>query len=917
MRNPYPPLLRLVCFAAVHAWVAAAAPDSPLIVEAESGTFSGGVDRHSCWHNVMLTDEPHSTHSGAGVVDTPNQAGSFIEVAYDATWAGPHRITVRYTHIKPDPRPGELWLNGKKGPVLALPQNQALPAFNTDSAVVDLPQGRNLIRLVALNAGGLGNVDYVKVAEVRELTPGALPRIVVLEAEDGLFQGKVDHHSCWNFIAQHPGPHTGFTGEGYVDADNKVGSYVEVTFDAPAAGIYQFAARYAHGKDDTRPAEVRVNGEVVAPSFAFGPTGFWTRWTYLELPQPVALLLGKNVVRLTALSTEGLVNLDHLRFTPAPTSTAPVRLSEATWGGVGCYKIEMPMGTVYFEKDNGVSGFKSFIDPAGNDWIASYMPPGPNGDFRGFPNSVGNFGHAGRDSGSTTVVVDGRTEGDHVILESSNADFTFQYWFFSDRIAVKVLRAKGDYCFLLETVAGGTADAADWFVGPDGVKRTPAGEFADFTPEWFYLGDPKAKHVLFLAKTPDDDAPNENHRQIRPNGMHNMDLYSFGRTGVEQKYLIRGMSGTEHVCVIGFLDAATPHPEIAATLERHLAAPFALPVPAPAPWSSAYLRHPPEWYGTAAARAVADSVLKYQSSQGGWPKSTDLARPPRTPADIPPEGRGRANSFDNDATTVPMQFLARIATATDDVRYRDAFQRGVDYLLAAQYPNGGWPQFWPLRGDYYDRITFNDGAMIRVMQVLTGVAQGQAPYAFVDKARRARAAAAVELGLACILQTQVRHEGRLAAWCAQHDEKTLAPAWARKYEPPSLSGSESVGITSYLMSIARPSAEVVAAIEGAVAWLRSVPLTGLRLDHVPGADGRDERRLVPDPAAPPLWARFYELGTNRPLYLDRDSVFRYDFMQVGRERRSGYNYLGTWPVPLLDRDYPAWRARVAGPAAGP
>ncbi|MDQ5977639.1 MAG: hypothetical protein QG602_611 [Verrucomicrobiota bacterium] len=891
-------------------WAAASAAGGDLIVEAESGTFSGWVDRHSCWHNVMLTDEPHSTPSGAGLVDTPNQVGSFIEVAYDAPWAGPHRITVRYTHIKPDNRPGQLWINGKDGPVLPMRQNQALPAFNTDSAVVTLPQGRNLIRLVALAEGGLGNVDYLKVAEVRDVPAGSLPRIVVLEAEDGLFQGTVDHHSWWKFIAQHPGPHTGFTGGGYVDADNKPGSFVEVAFDVPAAGRYLLAARYAHGKEDTRVAEVRVNGEVAVAELAFGPTRFWTDWRYLEFPQPVFLPQGKNVVRFTALGAEGLANLDHLRVTPVPGPAAPVRLSEVTWGGVGCFRIEMPMGTVYFEKDKGVSGFKSFIDPEGNDWIASYMPPGPNGDFRGFPNSVGNFGHAGRDSGSTTTIVDDRRKGDHVVLESSNADFTFQYWFFPYRIAVKVLRAQGDYCFLLETVAGGTADAADYFVAADGVKRTPRGEFDDFSPEWFYVGDPKAKHVLFLAKTPDDEAPNENHRQIRPGGLHNMDLYSFGRTGPEQKYQIRGISGTGHVCVIGFLPAATPHPEIAATLGRLLAAPFAPSAPAPAPWSNAYLRHPPEWYGSAAARAVADSVLQYQSSQGGWPKSTDLARPPRTPADVPPEGRGRANSLDNDATTVPLQFLARVATVTEDARYRDAFLRGVDYLLAAQYPNGGWPQFWPLRGEYYDHITFNDGAMIRVMQVLTGVAQGQAPFAFVDAARRARAAEAVQRGIECILRTQVRHEGRLTAWCAQHDEKTLAPAWARKYEPPSLSGNESVGITRYLMSVERPSAEIIAAIEGAVAWLRAVPITGLRLDHVRGADGRDERRLVPDPAAPPLWARFYELGTHRPLFLDRDSVFNYDFMQVGRERRSGYDYLGDWPVPLLDRDYPAWRARV-------
>ncbi|MFO7692148.1 MAG: hypothetical protein R6V57_03580 [Vicinamibacterales bacterium] len=574
--------LRTAVLAALLPVTAAAVTQGPILVEAESGTFTGWVDRHSCWHNVMLTDEPHSTFSGTGLVDTPNRVGSFIEVAYDALWAGPHRVTVRYTHIKPDPRPGQLFINGKDGPILPMPQNKALPALNADSAVVNLQQGRNLIRVVALAEGGLGNVDYIKVAEIREAPKGALPRILVLEAEDGLFEGKVDHHSCWNFIAQHPGPHTGFTGEGFVDTDNKVGSHVEMAFDAPAAGSYLLEARYAHGKDDTRPAEVRVNGEIVEPAFAFPPTGFWTYWTYLSLPRPVELKRGRNVVRFTATGPEGLANLDHIRLTSAPVSVAPVRLSEVTWSGVGCYKIEMSMGTVYFEKDNGVSGFKSFIDPEGNDWAASYMPPGPNGDFRGFPNSVGNFGHAGRDSGSTTVIVDGRTEGDHVILESSNADFTFQYWFFTDRVAMKVLRSKGDYCFLLECVAGGTADAADYFVTPDGAKRTPRGEFIDFTPEWFYLGDPKARHVLFLAKTPDDDAPNENHRQIRPNGMHNMDLYSFGRTGPEEKYRIRGMSGNDHVCVIGFMDASLQHAEIAARLTGYLAAPFAVPATTPA-----------------------------------------------------------------------------------------------------------------------------------------------------------------------------------------------------------------------------------------------------------------------------------------------------------------------------------------------
>ena len=59
-------------------------------------------------------------------------------------------------------------------------------------------------------------------------------------------------------------------------------------------------------------------------------------------------------------------------------------------------------------------------------------------------------------------------------------------------------------------------------------------------------------------------------------------------------------------------------------------------------WDKAVLKQQPEWYGSAEARAVADSVIQYQSPQGGWPKSTDLAIPPRSPGDVPPPGRGRA-----------------------------------------------------------------------------------------------------------------------------------------------------------------------------------------------------------------------------------------------------------------------------------
>lgn len=331
---------------------------------------------------------------------------------------------------------------------------------------------------------------------------------------------------------------------------------------------------------------------------------------------------------------------------------------------------------------------------------------------------------------------------------------------------------------------------------------------------------------------------------------------------------------------------------------------------AAARWGGDVLKQKPEWYSSTEARAAADNVLRYQSRAGAWPKNTDLLAPATDAALDEIEKGGKANTIDNGATTLPMRFLALVGNATEEKKYRDAVLRGVDYSLAAQYPNGGFPQFFPLRPrSYYSRITYNDGAMIGALELLSEIADARAPFRMVDAERRARAMDAVARGIECILKTQVKQDGQLTAWCAQHDEKTLEPAWARSYEPPSLSGSESVGVVRFLMLIEKPSPEVIAAVEGAVAWFRKVPITGQRLEERRNGDGRKERILVPDPAAPPLWARFYELGTHRPLYLDRDSKLNYDFMKVSYERRSGYGYHSTAPASLLEKDYPAWRAK--------
>jgi PelA/Pel-15E family pectate lyase len=281
--------------------------------------------------------------------------------------------------------------------------------------------------------------------------------------------------------------------------------------------------------------------------------------------------------------------------------------------------------------------------------------------------------------------------------------------------------------------------------------------------------------------------------------------------------------------------------------------------------------------------------------------------------------RGEEDStIDNGATCTQLRYLARVASATGLERFREPIGHGLAFLLAAQYPNGGWPQFFPLREDYSRHITFNDGAMIGVMRLLRDVAGGDPPFGFVDAAARSAADRAIRRGLRAILDAQVRVRGRLTAWCAQHDEVTLEPRSARAYEPASLSGKESVEIVEYLMEIGRPDAEVVRSAEAAVAWLRAARIEGRRVERVaaPGPETGTDVVVKPDPGAALLWARFYEIGSDRPIFVGRDGIVRYDLSEIEQERRVNYSWLGPYAADLLGTLYPRWRSRVAsGPAS--
>jgi len=314
-----------------------------------------------------------------------------------------------------------------------------------------------------------------------------------------------------------------------------------------------------------------------------------------------------------------------------------------------------------------------------------------------------------------------------------------------------------------------------------------------------------------------------------------------------------------------------------------------------------FLRKPDSWFASTEAKQVAAIILSFQCDAGGWPKNTD------TISKAYDGDRSKlVPTFDNKATVDELRFMARMLNATKDETYRKSFDRGLAYVLSAQYPNGGWPQFFPLRKGYWDHITFNDDAMVRVLQLVREVAT-EKPYAFLNAKTRDACQQAFDRGIACILKCQIVVDGKPAVWCAQHDEMTLAPAKARKYELPSFSGYESVGIVRLLMSLEKPSPEVRSSIEGAVAWFEAHKVTGQRLVTEKDKDGKDNRVMIPDPKAPALWARFYDLKTGQPFVSDRDGIPKPTLAEIGYERRNGYSWFGEYARDLLAKDYPKWK----------
>lgn len=332
-----------------------------------------------------------------------------------------------------------------------------------------------------------------------------------------------------------------------------------------------------------------------------------------------------------------------------------------------------------------------------------------------------------------------------------------------------------------------------------------------------------------------------------------------------------------------------------------------------------------------AARAAANALAVGQLESGGWDylidfdpqKSRNWYRRSDAGRIAPADAAKRKNisTYDDDNTQSALRFLLAYGDVTKDSkdpadgRIREARDYGLQKLLAAQRPNGGWPQRWdgvpidpreypvqPARfpkeypreypkQNYMGYYTLNDNTHRDCVMTLFDAAKrlGKPEYR----------AAAIRGGDFLIMAQLPEPQ---PAWAQQYNPQ-LEPAWARAFEPPSVCSGESVGVMRLLVDLYLETGDkkYLEPLPRAIAWFKRSAI------------------------APGLWARMYEIGTNTPIYGDRDGKIKYRVEDLSPERQTGYSWKSNYGVDaaiayyeeVVAKGRDAMRAKSKPGRAGP
>jgi hypothetical protein len=290
-------------------------------------------------------------------------------------------------------------------------------------------------------------------------------------------------------------------------------------------------------------------------------------------------------------------------------------------------------------------------------------------------------------------------------------------------------------------------------------------------------------------------------------------------------------------------------------------------------------------YYLEAARDVARALVKGQYCTGGWDYYIEFD--PAKRGQFPYRAAGACHRFDASAPERPTtlddnvtQAAVRLLMRVDrelgfkDAPIHDAARFALDSLVKAQYPNGAWPQrywqfptpsdypvkrasypeSWPRKwpgASYFTHYTFNDNSIVDAMDAMLEAARIYNEPRYLASAEKAGE---------FILLAQMPEPQ--PGWAQQYD-RDMHPAWARQFEPASITGGESQSVLRALLLLYRET--------GNRKYLEPIPraLAYYKRSMLPDVVSPSEARRRACPGATPCMARFYELHTNKPLYITK------------------------------------------------
>lgn len=322
------------------------------------------------------------------------------------------------------------------------------------------------------------------------------------------------------------------------------------------------------------------------------------------------------------------------------------------------------------------------------------------------------------------------------------------------------------------------------------------------------------------------------------------------------------------------------------------------------------------YYTPSDIKGIANNLLLFQRSSGGWPKNKNpLRKLSEKEIAITESNKNSGDAtLDNRNTYTQIRYLAEAYTQTKNKKYSEAASKGLDYILRNQYSNGGWAHSPPRTEKHYGHITIADEVMTGVLALLRDITTNNQHYKFLAHTQQKNCKQALIRGENLLIKLQIKSKNGLGAWAGQYDRNSLQATTGRSYELPALVSWESVEVVRYLMSIPSPKQQVIDAIESAIGWFEHAKIEGMRLEkfaakpvqfefHVSEYDLRVEK----DPEAPAIWARFYDIDTGQAIFANRDGTKVSSLAEVKRDRRTGYDWYGYWPKTLLEQDYPKWK----------